>query len=176
MAPYLRSHGKELYSNSDCGVRSQTDRTGSGVHAHPGAVHLERLHCISEYLSLRATENLHRSARLKKLPHIREPHSPLIGVISEVLLRRVSRNCLAEAWIRRSYTFRSQRSASFTQQAHAFHDLQPRSHCAHGTQGAGDAYRRCRAGLSARRRWRARATSLLMSSISPGHCNRPVSD
>jgi AcrR family transcriptional regulator len=44
-----------------------------------------------EFLSLLATENLHRAANLKKLPHIRELHSPLIGMISEVLQRGVKR-------------------------------------------------------------------------------------
>lgn len=44
-----------------------------------------------EFLSLLATENLHRAANLKKLPHIRDLHSSLIGMISEVLRRGVSR-------------------------------------------------------------------------------------
>ena len=44
-----------------------------------------------EFLSLLATENLHRAAHLKQLPHIRELHSPLIGMISEVLRRGVRR-------------------------------------------------------------------------------------
>src|SRR6185312_6428675 len=38
-----------------------------------------------EFLSLLGTENLHRAANLKKLPHIRKLHSPLIGLISELL-------------------------------------------------------------------------------------------
>ena len=42
-----------------------------------------------EFLSLLATENLHRAANLKKLPHIRKLHSPLIGMISELLKRGV---------------------------------------------------------------------------------------
>jgi AcrR family transcriptional regulator len=42
-----------------------------------------------EFLNLLATENLHRAANLKKLPHIRELHSPLIGVLSELLARGV---------------------------------------------------------------------------------------
>ena len=44
-----------------------------------------------EFLSLLASENLHHAANLKKLPHIRELHSPLIGMISEVLQRGVKR-------------------------------------------------------------------------------------
>ncbi len=42
-----------------------------------------------EFLSLLATENLHRAANLKKLRHIRKLHSPLIGMISELLKRGV---------------------------------------------------------------------------------------
>ena len=44
-----------------------------------------------EFLSLLATENLHRAASLKTLPHIRELHSPLIGMISELLDRGARR-------------------------------------------------------------------------------------
>jgi AcrR family transcriptional regulator len=47
------------------------------------------LHSHPEFLSLLATENLHRAANLKKLPHIRKLHSPLIGMISELLKRGV---------------------------------------------------------------------------------------
>ena len=42
-----------------------------------------------EFLSLLATENLHRGANLKKLPHIRKLHSPLIVMISKLLKRGV---------------------------------------------------------------------------------------
>jgi AcrR family transcriptional regulator len=40
-----------------------------------------------EFLSLLATENLHRASNLKKLRHIRELHSPLAGTLSDVLDR-----------------------------------------------------------------------------------------
>lgn len=40
-----------------------------------------------EFLSLLATENLHRAAHLKKSRRIRDLHSPLIGLISELLER-----------------------------------------------------------------------------------------
>jgi AcrR family transcriptional regulator len=40
-----------------------------------------------EFLSLLATENLHRAAHLKKSRRIRDLHSPLIGLISELLDR-----------------------------------------------------------------------------------------
>ena len=40
-----------------------------------------------EFLSLLGTENLHRAANLKKLHRIRELHSPLIGLLSELLAR-----------------------------------------------------------------------------------------
>jgi len=42
-----------------------------------------------EFLSLLATENLHRGANVKKLPHIRKLHSPLIVMISKLLKRGV---------------------------------------------------------------------------------------
>jgi AcrR family transcriptional regulator len=38
-----------------------------------------------EFLSLLATENLHRANNLKKLPSMRRLHSPLIGMISQLL-------------------------------------------------------------------------------------------
>ncbi len=40
-----------------------------------------------EFLSLLATENLHRATYLKKSKAIRELHSPLVGMISELLQR-----------------------------------------------------------------------------------------
>lgn len=40
-----------------------------------------------EFLSLLTTENLHRAAHLKKSRHIRALHSPLVGMISELLAR-----------------------------------------------------------------------------------------
>ena len=40
-----------------------------------------------EFLSLLATENLHRAAHLKRSRRIRELHSPLIGMIEELLER-----------------------------------------------------------------------------------------
>lgn len=61
------------------GMRTLVRFTWSYLVAHP------------EFLSLLATENLHRAANLKKLPHIRELHSPLIGMISELLQRGVKR-------------------------------------------------------------------------------------
>jgi AcrR family transcriptional regulator len=42
-----------------------------------------------EFLSLLGTENLHRAVNLKKLRHIRELHSPLVGMLSELLERGV---------------------------------------------------------------------------------------
>jgi AcrR family transcriptional regulator len=59
------------------GMRTLVQFTWKYLVAHP------------EFLSLLATENLHHAANLKKLPNIRELHSPLIGVISEVLQRGV---------------------------------------------------------------------------------------
>lgn len=44
-----------------------------------------RLH--PEFLSLLATENLHRSAYLKRSKKIRELHSPLVGLIEDLLQR-----------------------------------------------------------------------------------------
>jgi AcrR family transcriptional regulator len=40
-----------------------------------------------EFLSLLGTENLHRAENLKKLRHIKELHSPLIGMLSDLLER-----------------------------------------------------------------------------------------
>jgi AcrR family transcriptional regulator len=57
------------------GIRTLVRFTWDYVVAHP------------EFLSLLATENLHRAANLKKLRHIRELHSPLIGMLSELLER-----------------------------------------------------------------------------------------
>jgi len=61
------------------GMRTLVRFTWKHLVAHP------------EFLSLLATENLHHAANLKKLPNIRELHSPLIGMISEVLQRGVKR-------------------------------------------------------------------------------------
>jgi len=55
------------------GMRTLVRFTWDYLVAHP------------EFLSLLGTENLHRAANLKKLPHIRKLHSPLIGLISELL-------------------------------------------------------------------------------------------
>jgi AcrR family transcriptional regulator len=55
------------------GMRTLVRFTWTYLVAHP------------EFLSLLATENLHHAANLKKLRHIRVLHSPLIGMISEVL-------------------------------------------------------------------------------------------
>jgi AcrR family transcriptional regulator len=57
------------------GMRALVNFTWDYFIAHP------------EFLSLLATENLHRAANLKKLGHIRELHSPLIGMLSELLER-----------------------------------------------------------------------------------------
>jgi AcrR family transcriptional regulator len=43
-----------------------------------------------EFLSLLVTENLHRAAHLKKSRSIRALHSPLVGIISELLSRGVA--------------------------------------------------------------------------------------
>jgi len=59
------------------GMRALVRFTWDYVVAHP------------EFLNLLATENLHRAANLKKLPHIRELHSPLTGMLSELLARGV---------------------------------------------------------------------------------------
>lgn len=40
-----------------------------------------------EFLSLLATENLHRAAYLKRSKKIRELHSPLVGMINDLLVR-----------------------------------------------------------------------------------------
>jgi hypothetical protein len=40
-----------------------------------------------EFLSLLATENLHRAAYLKRSKKIRELHSPLVGIITNLLER-----------------------------------------------------------------------------------------
>ena len=61
------------------GMRTLVRFTWKYLVAHP------------EFLSLLSTENLHRAANLKKLPHIRKLHSPLIGMISELLQRGVKR-------------------------------------------------------------------------------------
>ncbi len=60
------------------GMRSLVGFTWKYFIAHP------------EFLSLLATENLRRAATLKKLPHIRELHSPLISMMSQLLQRGVS--------------------------------------------------------------------------------------
>ena len=57
------------------GMRALVNFTWDYFIAHP------------EFLSLLGTENLHRAANLKKLGHIRELHSPLIGMLSELLER-----------------------------------------------------------------------------------------
>jgi AcrR family transcriptional regulator len=62
------------------GMRALVRFTWSYVVAHP------------EFLSLLGTENLHRARNLKKLRHIRELHSPLIGMLSELLERGVRRS------------------------------------------------------------------------------------
>jgi AcrR family transcriptional regulator len=59
------------------GMRTLVRFTWKYLAAHP------------EFLSLLATENLHRATNLKKLPHIRELHSPLISMITELLRRGV---------------------------------------------------------------------------------------
>jgi AcrR family transcriptional regulator len=59
------------------GIRTLVRFTWDYFIAHP------------EFLSLLGTENLHRAATLKKLLHIRELHSPLIGMLSELLARGV---------------------------------------------------------------------------------------
>jgi AcrR family transcriptional regulator len=61
------------------GMRALVQFTWKYFIAHP------------EFLSLLATENLHRAASLKTLPRIRELHSPLIGMISELLERGAER-------------------------------------------------------------------------------------
>jgi AcrR family transcriptional regulator len=61
------------------GMRALVRFTWKYLVAHP------------EFLSLLATENLQHAANLKKLPHIRELHSPLIEMISEVLQCGVKR-------------------------------------------------------------------------------------
>ncbi len=67
-----------------------------------------------EFLSLLATENLHRAAYLKKSKAIRELHSPLVGMISELLAAgRRNRRCFARASIRSSSILASPRSAFF---------------------------------------------------------------
>lgn len=45
-----------------------------------------------EFLSLLATENLHRANNLKKLHRIRDLHSPLTDMLSDVLARGVKQN------------------------------------------------------------------------------------
>jgi AcrR family transcriptional regulator len=57
------------------GMRTLVNFTWDYFIAHP------------EFLGLLATENLHRAANLKKLGHIRELHSPLIAMLSELLER-----------------------------------------------------------------------------------------
>lgn len=59
------------------GMRTLVRFTWEYLAAHP------------EFLSLLGTENLHRAIHLKKLPHIRKLHSPLIAIISELLERGV---------------------------------------------------------------------------------------
>jgi AcrR family transcriptional regulator len=59
------------------GIRTLVQFTWNYFLAHP------------EFLSLLGTENLHRAANLKKLRHIRELHSPLTGMLSELLERGV---------------------------------------------------------------------------------------
>ena len=61
------------------GMRTLVRFTWKYLTAHP------------EFLSLLATENLHRATNLKKLPHIRKLHSPLIAMISELLQRGAKR-------------------------------------------------------------------------------------
>jgi AcrR family transcriptional regulator len=61
------------------GMRTLVRFTWKYLTAHP------------EFLSLLATENLHRATNLKKLPRIRELHSPLIAMISELLQRGATR-------------------------------------------------------------------------------------
>jgi AcrR family transcriptional regulator len=61
------------------GMRTLVRFTWEYLVAHP------------EFLSLLGTENLHRAVNLKKLPRIRKLHSPLIGMISELLQRGVKR-------------------------------------------------------------------------------------
>jgi len=61
------------------GMRTLVQLTWKYLVAHP------------EFLSLLAAENLHHAANLKKLQNIRELHSPLIGMISELLQRGVKR-------------------------------------------------------------------------------------
>ena len=61
------------------GMRTLVRFTWKYLVAHP------------EFLNLLATENLHHATNLKKLPHICELHSPLIGMISDVLRRGVKR-------------------------------------------------------------------------------------
>ena len=67
-----------------------------------------------EFLSLLATENLHRARYLKQSERIRELHSPLVGMISELLARGNRAGCSAPASTRSSSTSRSRRSASST--------------------------------------------------------------
>ena len=126
------------------GMRTLVRFTWKYLVAHP------------EFLSLLSTENLHRAANLKKLPHIRKLHSPLIGMISEVLQRGVKRKLfrkgvdpmqlyisIAATWLLLS-----------VQQAHPVHDLRPRSQRTRGASRARIAHRRCRARLPARLRRR----------------------
>jgi AcrR family transcriptional regulator len=55
------------------GMRTLVRFTWEHLSAHP------------EFLSLLGTENLHHAAHLKKLPHIRKLHSPLVSMISALL-------------------------------------------------------------------------------------------
>lgn len=57
------------------GMRELVQFTWNYYRAHP------------EFLSLLATENLHRSAYLKRSKKIRELHSPLVGMIEDLLQR-----------------------------------------------------------------------------------------
>ncbi len=57
------------------GMRELVQFTWSYYRNHP------------EFLSLLATENLHRSAYLKRSKKIRELHSPLVGMIGDLLQR-----------------------------------------------------------------------------------------
>jgi len=57
------------------GIRALVEFTWDYLESHP------------EFLSLLGTENLHRAANLKKLHRIRELHSPLIGMLSNLLAR-----------------------------------------------------------------------------------------
>ncbi|MPZ55846.1 MAG: TetR family transcriptional regulator [Rhizobiales bacterium] len=50
-----------------------------------------------EFLSLLGTENLHRAANLKKLHRIRELHSPLIGMLSDLVARGVKQKVFRKA-------------------------------------------------------------------------------